>query len=126
MIVYKAYKFKLNPTEEQKVKLNKFLGASRFIYNYYLGKKKEKYELYKKNYSLKDMKYDLKELQEEYKWLKEIDGCILRTTLDDLDNAYTNFLIKQVHIQSLNQEILRIHIVLYVYEVVIKIIIIQI
>ena len=91
MIVYKAYKFKLNPIEEQKEKLNQFLGASRFIYNYYLGKKKEKYELYKKNYSLKDMKYDLKGLQEEYEWLKDVDSCLLRTTLEDLDNAYNKF-----------------------------------
>lgn len=37
------------------------------------------------------MKKDLVSLQIEYSWLKEIDSCLLRTSLDDLDTSYHKF-----------------------------------
>lgn len=37
------------------------------------------------------MKQDLISLQNEYPWLKDVDGSILRTTLDDLDNAFSRY-----------------------------------
>ena len=91
MKIYKAYRFRIYPTKEQKYKLNSFLGSSRFIYNNYLSKKEQMYKEENKTYLLKDMKKDLVNLQEEYPWLKEVDGCILRTSLEDLDRAYDNF-----------------------------------
>ena len=84
MKIYKAYKFRMYPEKEQKGKLNSFLGTSRFIYNHFLDKKNILYSEKKENYKLNDMKKDLVLLQQEYPWLKEIDSCILRTTLDDL------------------------------------------
>ena len=39
-IVEKAFKFRLVPTEEQEIMLSKTLGSCRFVYNYYLGKKR--------------------------------------------------------------------------------------
>ncbi len=36
METYNVYTFRLYPTNEQKAKLNSFLGTTRFIYNYYL------------------------------------------------------------------------------------------
>ena len=87
----KALKFRMYPTSEQKHTLNQFIGTSRFIYNTYLFQKIEMYKNEKKNYSLIEMKKSLKDLQTKYVWLKEIDGSILRTTLDDLDKAYDRF-----------------------------------
>ena len=86
MIIYKAYKFRLYPEEEQKNKLNQFLGTSRFIYNLFLGRKDEKYKD-GINYKKFDMIKDLVPLQSEYSWLSDIDSCILRTALFDLDDA---------------------------------------
>ena len=91
MKIYKAYRFRIYPTKEQKYKLNSFLGSSRFIYNNYLSKKEQMYKEENKTYLLKDMKKDLVNLQTKYPWLKEVDGCILRTSLEDLDRAYDNF-----------------------------------
>ena len=91
----KAYKFRMYPTKEQIQKLNQFIGTSRFIYNTYLYKKIQMYKNENKNYTLYEMKKDLKELQQEYEWLKEVDGSILRTTLDDLDKSYDRFYKKQ-------------------------------
>lgn len=87
----KAYKFRMYPTLEQIQKLNQFIGTSRFIYNTYLYKKIQMYKNENKNYNLYEMKKDLKELQQEYEWLKEVDGSILRTTLDDLYKSYDRF-----------------------------------
>ena len=91
MIINKAYKFRMYPDEQQKIFINKCIGSSRFVYNYYLNKKEELYKLNKENLSLKDMKKDLKRLNENYEWLKEIDSCSIRNSLEDLDKAYLNF-----------------------------------
>ena len=91
MIIYKPYCFRMYPDKKEQIKLNQFLGSSRFIYNYYLDKKKTRWEEAKLDYSLKDMKEDVKYLSNTYPWLSEVDSTILRTTLDDLDKAYSNF-----------------------------------
>lgn len=95
MKIYKAYKFRMYPKKEQKGKLNSFLGASRFIYNYFLDKKNTLYSEKKEYYKLNDMKKELVLLQQEYPWLKEMDSCILRTTLEDLEKGYDNFFKKR-------------------------------
>ena len=95
MKIYKAYKFRMYPNNEIKSKINSFMGTSRFIYNYYLDKKDRYYNELKINYNIKDMKKDVKYLSSNYEWLKEVDSCILRTTIDDLDRSYTNFFEKK-------------------------------
>ncbi len=42
MKIYRAYKFRLYPTEEQKILIHKTFGCSRFVYNYYLNYQREK------------------------------------------------------------------------------------
>ncbi|WP_155726495.1 helix-turn-helix domain-containing protein, partial [Peribacillus simplex] len=42
MVVNKAYKFRIYPTKEQLVLINKTIGCSRFVYNFFLGKQNEK------------------------------------------------------------------------------------
>ena len=89
MRIYKSYKFRMYPSEEQQEKLNSFLGTKRFIYNYYLGQKRKNNQL-----NLNEMKKDLLTLKKEYPWLEEIDSCILRTTIEDLDKAFQNYFHK--------------------------------
>ena len=90
----KSYKFRLYPDGEQISKINSFIGSSRFVYNHYLSLKQKKYNENNINYTVFDMKKDLKELYIVYPWLKEVDSCALRTSLDDLDRAYDNFFKK--------------------------------
>ena len=40
----KAYKIEIKPTKEQKIKINKTIGVSRYVYNFYLIHNKEIYE----------------------------------------------------------------------------------
>ena len=44
MKVHKGYKFRLEPTEEQKVKINKTLGCCRFVYNSMLDRRIKAYQ----------------------------------------------------------------------------------
>ena len=40
-VMYKSFKFRIYPNEEQTELLNKSFGCTRFVYNYYLSKIKE-------------------------------------------------------------------------------------
>ena len=72
MKVYQAYRFRMYPNKEQQVKLNQFLGTSRFIYNNYLSLKERTYKEEGKNLSLSDLKKNLIPLQQEYPCLFRI------------------------------------------------------
>ncbi len=88
--MYKAYKFRLYPNEEQKVLIHKTFGCYRFIYNYFLDKCKNN-----KYYKVFDMCHELKELTILYPWLKEVDSCSLRCAIFNLEDAYKNFFQKR-------------------------------
>lgn len=89
-MIYKTYKFRLYPSLKQKELINKTIGSSRFIYNYFLEKKNNYYKD-NINYNLKDMCKDLKFLYETYPWLKEVDSISLRKSLFHLEDAYIRF-----------------------------------
>ena len=91
MKINKAYKFRLYPTNEQKILINKTFGCTRLVYNYYLNKKQELYKSEKKNLSSYDCIKDLKNLYLQYSFLKEVDSMSLRCALFDLDNSYQKF-----------------------------------
>ena len=90
MKIYRAYKFRLYPTEEQKLLIHKTFGCSRFIYNYYLNYQKE--NGVQKSF---DLCKDLKELENQHEYLKEVDSCALRCSIFDLEDAYNNFFAKR-------------------------------
>ena len=44
MKIYRAYKFRLYPNEEQQILINKTIGSVRYIYNYFLNRKDNYYK----------------------------------------------------------------------------------
>ena len=90
MKIYKAYKFRLYPTEEQRILIHKTFGCSRFVYNYYLNYQKE--NGVKKSSSLCK---DLKELEKNHEYFKEVDSCALRCAIFDLEDSLNNFFAKR-------------------------------
>ena len=89
----KAYKYRLYPTSEQKVLINKHIGACRWLYNYGLQKKIEAYARDRTHVSRFDLQADLPILKktEEYNWLTEVNALSLQAVLRNLDTAYKNF-----------------------------------
>ena len=90
----RAYKYRIYPTEEQKVYLAKCFRGNRWFWNYALDKKKQVYEETKKPISaLYEIAKDLPGLKkaEETSWLKEVESTSLINTAKNLDEAYTNF-----------------------------------
>ena len=90
MKIYRAYKFRLYPNEEQRILIHKTFGCSRFVYNYYLNYQKE--QGIKKAF---DLCKDLKELENNHEYLKEVDSCALRCSIFDLEDGFNNFFAKR-------------------------------
>lgn len=93
----KSYKFRIYPTKEQEKFLANQFGGVRFVYNFFLNRRKEEYLVNKKSFSYyKDAKY-LTELKNKngYEWLYEISNICLQQSLRHLEIAYTRFFAKK-------------------------------
>ena len=90
-MMLKAFRYRLNPNEEQKVLLNKHIGASRFIYNLALETKQMAYVGNKHNLSCFELHSQLTDLKKELSWLKELNSQSLQQSITNLDKAYTAF-----------------------------------
>lgn len=87
----KAVKYRLYPTEAQKVLLDKHIGSARFIYNLALETKQIAYARSQVNLSCFDLIKQLPELKKECEWLKEVNSQTLQQSITNLDTAFTNF-----------------------------------
>lgn len=95
--IHKAYKFRLEPNDEQKVLLAKHFGCVRFVYNHFLSERKEQYDLNHKSDNYYTQAKKLTELKKdgEYYWLSEINSQTLQHALRHLETAYVNFFKKR-------------------------------
>ena len=87
----KAYRYRIYPNKQQQELIQKTFGCVRFVYNYYLAKRKEMYENDKITFTYNMCSKDLTSLKKEYEWLKEPDKDSLQKSLKDLDSAYQKF-----------------------------------
>ena len=81
-----AYRFRIYPTEEQKIFLGKTFGCCRFLYNQMLNDKIQEYEKTKKMLKNTPAMY-----KKEYPFLKEVDSLALANVQLHLEKAYKNF-----------------------------------
>ena len=88
----RAYRYRIYPTDEQKVLFAKTFGCCRFVYNWALNLKITAYQERKETlgnvYLTNLMKSELKA---EYEWLSDVNSQSLQSALRNLDTAYTNF-----------------------------------
>lgn len=87
----KSYKYRIYPNKYQKELIGKTFGCVRFVYNYYLNKRKEVYEKDKIAFTYNKCSKDLTSLKQQLVWLKEPDKDALQKCLKDLDMAYQKF-----------------------------------
>lgn len=87
----KAYKYRLLPTDEQKLKLSNWMGACRFVFNLALETKVAAWKAGKR-LSAFDLMKQLTELKKtECKWLSEFNAQSLESAITNLDKAYNKF-----------------------------------
>ncbi len=89
--MYKAFKYRLYPTEPQKELIAKHIGSSRFVYNLALETKNAAYIGAKHNYSAFDLVKQLPELKKELPWLKEVNSQSLQQAIQNMDIAFKKF-----------------------------------
>ena len=92
-----TYKFRLEPTQNQQVLLNKHFGSVRYVYNYFLNQRKTEYLGNKKSITYNQQAGHLTKLKVEKDWLKEINSQTLQYSLKCLDTAYQGFFNKRTH-----------------------------
>ena len=96
-IIYVGYKFRIYPSDKQKVFLEKHFGCTRFLYNYFLNLRSEEWKTNKKNISgveCEKMIVGLKD-KEEFKWLKEVNSQSLQQSVLNLDVSFKKFFNKK-------------------------------
>ncbi|SUY33254.1 IS1136 transposase [Clostridium perfringens] len=94
----RAYKMEINPTDEQKSKIHRTIGVSRFVYNFYIARNKEIYEREGKFVSGMDFS---KWLNNEYipnnqdkNWIKEVSSKATKQAIMNGDKAFRDFFKK--------------------------------
>ena len=117
MKIMKAYKFRLQPTQEQAEQLSKEFGCARFVWNQGLIRREYAYQQWgvslSSAYDISSQITGLKKL-ESHEWLKEATASVLQQKLIDQDKAFDNFfkgrasfpkLKKKSHAQSIRHQL---------------------
>ena len=86
-----GFRFRIHPTPEQQTLIKKTLGSARYVYNYYLGKRREAYKAGDPGFGHNACSRDLTRLKGEHEWLKEPDSIALQASLENLRDAYDNY-----------------------------------
>lgn len=88
--MYKAYKYRIYPTKDQRMVIEKHFGGCRFIYNLALETKITSYKSGLK-LSAYDLQKQLTDLKKDVKWLYDINNQSLQIEFQNLDSAYKKF-----------------------------------
>lgn len=89
----KAYRYRLNPTESQRIFFEKSFGCTRFVYNWALNMRIEAYQKDKTRIGWVDICKRMTELkkQEDTVWLNEVSTMSLQSSIRNMDAAFTRF-----------------------------------
>ena len=91
----KSFKTELNPTPEQKTKINKTIGTCRYIYNFYLAHNKELHENGEKFMNGKRFSVWLNNeylpKHPDYAWIKEASSKSVKQSIENACTAFMRF-----------------------------------
>ncbi len=91
----KSFKTEINPTSEQKVKINKTIGTCRYVYNFYLDHNKELYDKGEKFMTGKSFSVWLNNEfipnNPDKAWIKEVYSKAVKKSIEDGCTAFTRF-----------------------------------
>jgi putative transposase len=98
--MYKAYKFRIYPTDEQQLALAKSFGCCRWFWNYSLNLSQKTYQATGKGLSRGAIQGLLPRLKKEYPWLSDAYSQCLQVVALNLSTAYKNFFDKRAGFPS--------------------------
>ena len=97
----KSFKTEINPTAEQKHKINKTIGTCRFVYNFYLAHNREIYERENRFVSGYDfsiwLNNDYIPDNPEFSWIKEVSSKSIKQSIMNAQKAFKNFFDKKAN-----------------------------
>ena len=92
MEIYKGFKTRIYPTEEQIIYFNKCFGISRFTYNWYLENNQKHYKNgNRKNFYNLRKEFNQLKYQEGYEWLLETNNKVIDCALGNANDALKRF-----------------------------------
>ena len=91
----KSYKTEINPTTEQKQKINRTIGVCRYIYNFYLAYNQEVYKTERRFVSGMDFSKWLNNEfipnNSEFHWIKDVSSKSVKQSIMNAEAAFKNF-----------------------------------
>lgn len=87
----KGYKFRIHPTQEQRIKIDRTFGACNYVYNGMLALRQFRYKEFGERLSKFDLGKVLTQVKIGDDWLKEFDSKALAKSIDNMDKAYESF-----------------------------------
>ncbi len=89
----KSYKYRIYPTEAQRLKIDRTIGVCRFIYNLALETKIRAWESARISLSTFALCRQLPELKKDHNWIKEADSQALQASVKNVEVSFKNFFI---------------------------------
>lgn len=95
--MYRAYRFRFYPTQDQETLLRKTLGCCRVVYNHFLDYRTKEWHQNKNSVGYNQTSALLTELKKttEYEWLNEVSCVPLQQSLQHLQTGFKNFFQKK-------------------------------
>src|SRR6185312_8857975 len=87
----RAYKYRIYPTNNQLVLIERTFGACRLIYNLALETKISAWEAGRINLSAFDLIKQLPPLKDAYSWMSEVDSQALQSSIKNVEHSFRNF-----------------------------------
>lgn len=103
----RSFKTEINPTVEQKVKINKTIGVCRYIYNFYIGHNKALHDKDEKFMTGKDFSVWLNNEyilnNPEKAWIKEVYSKAVKKSIENGHTAFRGFFKHQMAFLNLKR-----------------------
>ncbi|WP_339279351.1 IS200/IS605 family element RNA-guided endonuclease TnpB [Paenibacillus sp. FSL W8-1187] len=95
MLVHKAYKYRIYPSESQQQLIGQMFGCCRFVFNYFLSLWNARYEETGNGLSYNACATQLPALKGEHEWLKAVDSIALQSAVRHVADSFDRFFKRQ-------------------------------
>ena len=94
-MIYRGFRFKLDPSDEQETLFRQFSGVCRLVFNLGLEQRRDWYRHYERQTGQRlgfpDQCRQLTDLRAEFNWIAAVYVCCQQQALRDLDRSFSNF-----------------------------------